>query len=314
MKNKLLVSAFAMAILAFALTSCENKSKVTDVCSDMIKESIHKSARSLVQLDEQTLTISEYEFLGGVDDNRLVYRTISFGNGVNEPKRVDTLTYEYGEWGESNTSFSLFVTPETGDPYVLWFKGNALVTPDGRAIGGEGTDNTARVEKWEKTIASFPNTEWEATFRGEFVLDSIFRDSIRTIFIPPMTFKTDTIKVFSGKMDTVSADTTCSYRLEFRRDPVTFANTGHFYMRTVRSTYDRSTQATTIVSEDEKEYDFHWFFSDVSSDARFSIALQPSTAGAEEEKLSISKYKADDEGVASEFLLGGLTYKRPALP
>ena len=48
MKNKLLVSAFAMAILAFALTSCENKSKVTDVCSDMIKESIHKDTTHAV--------------------------------------------------------------------------------------------------------------------------------------------------------------------------------------------------------------------------------------------------------------------------
>ena len=313
MKNKLLVSVFVVAIAAFAFTSCETKSNVTDVCSDMIKESMHKSARSLVQQEGQSLTISEYEFLGGVEDNRMVYRTIAFGNGVDEPKRVDTLTYQYGDWGEANTSFSLIVTPARGESYTLWYKGNAFITPDGRTIGGEGIDNTARVEKWEKTIASFPNTEWEAEFKGEYVKDTVWEDSIRTIFIPPMTFKTDTIKVFKGKMDTLSADTTCYFRFSVNRD-ANHANTGHFYQKSVRSTYDRETKQTTIVSELEKEYDCNWYFSEVSSDAKFTIVLESLTPGVEGDKLSISKYKVDEEGKAAEFLLGGLTYKAPAQP
>ena len=313
MKNKLLVSVFAAAIAMFAFSSCETKSDVTGVCTDMVKQSLHKSARSLVQQDEQKLTISEYEFLGGVDDNRLVYRTIAFGNGVNEPKKVDTMTYEYGEWSEQNTVYSLYVTPRNGEPFTLKYKGNALITPDGRAIGGEGTENTARVEKWEKTIASFPNTEWEAMFEGEYLLDSVFEDSIRTIFIPPMTFKTDTIKVFKGKMDTVNADTTCYFRFDVERNAAN-ANTGHFYKRSVRSKYNREAQKADTLSIEIKEYDCTWFFSDVSSDAKFIVTLKSTTAGVDGDVLSISKYKTDDAGKASDFLLYGLTFTAPAVP
>ena len=309
MKNKLLVSVFATAVVAFAFTSCEKpKTDVTAVCSDMIKSSIHKTPRSLVLVDGEKLTIEEYEFPGDINDNRLVFRTIAFGNGVNTPKKVENLTYEYGEWQDQNTTFSLRVFPEAGAPYTLLYRGNALITPEGHVIGGEGLNNAARVEKFEKTLASFPNTKWEGSFRGEFVLDSIFRDSIRNIFIPPATYKKDTFKIFTGKMDTLSADTVCYYSIEFKQDAATAATTGHFYQKSVRSTYDRATKEETIVSQDVKEYDHNWFFSDVSSDAKFVIMLK-STTTADSEKLSISKYKTDDAGKPAEFLLNGLTFK-----
>lgn len=310
MKNKLLVSVFA-AVIVFAFTACETKSNVTDVCTDMVKQSMHKSPRSLVELDGQVLTISEYEFLGGVDDNRLVYRTISYGNGVSQSEKILNATYEYGAWNENNTAFSLFVTGPEG-PYTLWYKGNAFITPDGRAIGGESTDNVARVEKWKKTIASFPNTEWEATFQDEFIRDSVYKDSIKTTFIPPMTFRYDTIRVYAGYMDTLNADTTCYYRFSVNREGT--SNTGHFYKKEVRSKYDKKTKEVTIISEREKEYDCIWFFSDVSSDAKFSITLQSVTPNVEGDMLNISKYKVDEAGVPTEFLQGGLTFKRPELP
>jgi len=314
MKNKLLVSVFAVGIAAFALTSCETKSNVTDVCTDMVKESMHKSARSLVKLDGQNLAIYEYEFVGGVNDNRLIYRTISSGNGAFSPKKVDTTTYEYGQWGEHNTAFSLIVKPTSGESYTLWYKGNAFITPDGRSIGGEGMNNTARVEKWEKTLSSFPDNEWVGQYAGEYVVDSVFEDSIRVTFIPPMTFRYDTIKVYKGKMDTLSADTTCYVHFELYRNPVTLANTGHYYIKTVRSKYNRETKEVKIISEIEKEYDCNWFFADVSSDAKFTIRLQSLKPGVDGDDLSISKYKVDDAGKASEFLLNGMTFTHPTLP
>ena len=81
MKNKLLVSVFATAVAAFAFTSCEKNEapSVMDVNSDMVKESIHKTTRSLALLDGEVLTMEEFEFPGGVNDNRLIYRTIAFG-------------------------------------------------------------------------------------------------------------------------------------------------------------------------------------------------------------------------------------------
>lgn len=314
---KMLTKSLKMALLfvaaSLALTSCETKSDVTSVCSDMIKTSIHKSARSLVEQKEQALTISEYEFLGGVDDDRLVYRTLSFGNGVYKAKRVDTLSYQYGNWADNNTSYSLFVTPRDGEPYTLWYKSNSLVTPDGRVLGGETANNIARVEKWEKTLASFPNTGWEATFRGEYVVDSIYEDSIKTTFIPPMTFKKDTLRVWKGKMDTLNADTTCYFSIQFNHDPQTLANTGHFYKNSVRSKYDRDTESVEIISQTPKEYDFNWYFLDVTSDAKFSIVLSSTTPGVAGDTLSISKYKTDDAGESLEFLLGGLTYTHPVV-
>lgn len=313
MKNKLLVSVFAMAVAAFAFTSCETKSDVTAVCTDLVKQSLHKNPRSLVQLDGQTLTIVEYEFPGGVDDNRLTYRSISFGNGTFTPKAIDNQTYAYGDWSEHNTVYSLLVTPSAGDPYTLKYKGNAFITPDGKEIGGEGTNNTARVEKWEKTINNLPNTDWEAMYAGEYVMDSVFEDSIRSRFVPGQGIVVDTIKVFNGKMDTISADTTCYFNFDLKRS-ASLVNTGHFYKKSIRSTYNRETEKVDTISVTIKEYDFNWFFADVTSDAKFVIRLQSITPGVEGDNLSISKYKLDDAGQPAEFLLGGLTYTRPANP
>ena len=227
MKNKLLVSVFAMATAMFAFTACESKTDVMGVCNDLVKTSLHKSTRSLVQQKGEALTISEYEFPStDVNDNRLVYRTLSFGNGTNLIKEEVNLTYQYGEWTEDGTQFSLLVNQPGKEPYTLLYRSNAFVTPDGRVIGGEGLNNAARVAKWEKVLASFPNTDWEAKYAAEYVLDSVMRDSIR--FTPfPRPGRYDTIQIWTGKMDTVSADTTCTFEYTFNRNATTFANTGH---------------------------------------------------------------------------------------
>ena len=320
MKNKLLVSVFAVAIAALAFTSCETKSDVTEVSTDLLKRTLHgvntgtSAVRGFAQLDGSTLILAEYEFPSkNVDDPILLHRVIAFGDGTSEPKKVDTLNYEYGEWQSQNTVFTLFVTPKTETPYVLKYNGDALVRPDGRVYGGSSAANAARVEKWEQVIATLPNTDWEGEFRGDFVLDSVFRDSIRTTYIPPMTFITDTLKIFDH-MDTVAADTTCLYKLSFKRAK-DFANTGHYYKKEVRSKYDRETKETKIISEDVYEYDFRWWFSEVSSEKKFSVQLANTTMpGVEGDKLSISKYELDSAEVASSFLLGGVTYTRPVKP
>ena len=316
MKNKLLVFAFAVAVVVFGFTSCENKptANVQDVCGDMIQETLHKSARGLSEQEGQVLTISEYDFLGGVKDNRLVYRTLTFGNGVFKAKTVDSLTYEYGEWNENRTTYTLLVTPRTGDPYTLVYQSNTFIAPDGRVYGGDGTANTARVEKWENVINTFPNTKWEGIFEDEYVLDSILEDSIRTTLLPPTFIPViDTIKIWKGKLDTVNADTMSYCRVDFDRN-ASMANTGHYYKRTVRSKYSKKTQTVDTVSVKEKEYDFTWHFSEVSSDSRFVVVLKSTTAGVTGDTLSISKYKLDDAGKAHEFMQGGVQFLYPAVP
>ena len=309
MKNKLLVSVFATAIAAFAFTSCENKSDVTGVCTDMVKESIHSTPRSLVKMDKHALSIVEYDFCGGVNDNRLLYRTIAFGDGVFSPKNVDTLLYTYGEWEEHNTQYYLNVTPKDGEPYKLIYKGNAFITPEGITIGGEANDNVARVEKLEKIVNCLPNTRWEGNYEGDFVLDSVFRDSIRTRFIPPMTFITDTIQIFD-RMDTVAADTTCYFLIEFNRDATTFANTGHYYRKEVRSKYDKKSHICDTISVNVKEYDSNWYIDAFTSDSRFSIGFLSATPGITGDPISISKFVMNDASKPDGFLYNGATFKR----
>lgn len=320
MKNKLLVSVFAMALAVFAFTSCENKSDVTAVCTDLLKATLHgantgtSGARGYVKQDGQQLIIAEYEFPSkNVNDPVLLFRTMAFGDGVYVPKKVDTLSYEYGEWQDQGTVFTLLVTPRTGDPYVLKYLGDGFVAPDGRVYGGSSAANVARVEKWEKVTNTLPNTKWEGAFKGDFVLDSAFRDSIK--FVPfPRPGHYDTIPWFDH-WDTVAADTACYYKLSFERDLTSFVNTGHYYRRAVRSKYDRETKQSTILSEDIYEYDFHWMFTEVSSDKKFTIQLaNTTTPGVEGDKLSIAEYTLDSLGVPSKFLLGGIDYTRPVLP
>ena len=324
MKNKLLVSVFAVGIAVFAFTSCETKSNVTEVCTDLLKGSLHgnaattgdvpSAARGFILLDEQGLHFAEYEFPSkDVNDPVLLYRSIAFGDGLNEPKRVDTLHYEYGEWEAQNTVFTLLVTPKTGDPFVLKYQGDALTGPDGIVYGGTTATNAARVEKLEKVANTFSNTDWEATFRGEFVLDSVFRDSV--YWKPfPKPGKWDTIPWFDH-MDTVSADTTCHHKYVFVRDLLTNANTGLYVRKEVRSEYDRVTKETKVISEKVSEYAFRWMISELATDAKFTVQLKKLEIPATEaEKLSISKYALDSLGVASEFTLDGLLYTRPVLP
>lgn len=309
MKNKLLVSTFAVGIALFAFTSCEQKSNVVGVCTDLVKESMHNSARSLVTLDGSLLYIYEYEFLGGVNDDRLLYRTIAYGDGSFNPKKVDTLRYTYGEWGEQNTEYYLNVTPKTGDPFKLIYSGNAFITPDNKVIGGEANNNVARVEKLEKVINCLPNTKWEGLYQGEYVMDSLMRDSIVTNIIPPMTFTFDTIQVFD-RLDTISADTTCYYILEFNRDASTLANTGHFYRREVRSKFNKKTRVCDTISVNVKEYDCNWFFDAFTSDARFSINFVSKTPDVKGDQLGISKFVMNDASKPDGFIYKGADFTR----
>ena len=309
MKNKLLVSTFAVGIALLAFTSCEQKTDVMGVCSDLVKESLHSTPRSLVKLEGNSLSIVEYEFAGGVDDNRLLYRSIVFGDGVFSPKKVDTLLYTYGEWEEQNTQYYLNVTPKDGEPYKLIYKGNALITAEGKTIGGEATDNVARVEKLEKVINNLPNTKWEGLYEGDYVLDSVFRDSIRTTFIPPMTFIQDTIKVYE-RMDTVSADTSCYFMIEFNRDATTLANTGHYYRKEIRSKYNLATHTCDTISVKVKEYDSNWYIGVFSSDTRFSIGFLSNTPGIVGDPLNITKFVMNDPSKPDGFLYNGATFHR----
>ena len=320
MKNKLLVSVFAMAIAALAFTACENKSDVTEVTTDLLKQTLHgvttgsSAARGLSQVDATQLYLAEFEFASkDVNDPVLLFREIAFGDGAYLAKKVDTLTYEYAGWQEHGTAFSLLVTSPAGEPFILKYQGDAFIAPDGTVYGGSTAANAARVEKWEKVIATFPNTDWEGTFKGDYVLDSVFRDSIRTTYIPPMTFITDTIKIFDH-MDTVAADTTCLYKLLFERDVNTLANTGHYYRKEIRSKYNKATKETAIISEKVVEYDFHWMFTEVSTEKKFTVQLASTSPDVEGDKLSISKYELDEAGNAASFLQGGVDFKRPVLP
>ena len=310
MKNKLLASVFAVTVAAFAFTSCEKKSNVTEVCSDMVKKSIHASVRSLLEVKDQTLTITEIDFpSANVDDNRMVYRTTSFGNMTPLVKKEESMTFEYGKWNEDQTAYSLLVTPSEGAPFTMWYRGNAIVLPDGRKVGGVGTDNSARVEKLVKVAGTLPNTKWKGEFKGEYVLDSLFRDSIRTRFIPPMTFIVDTIKVFD-RMDTVSADTSCNYILEFYRDATTNANTGRYYREEIRSKYDKATRTCDTISAIVKEYDCTWYINTFLSDSRFSVMFVSTTPEVSGDQIGISKFVMNDQSKPDGFLYNGAAFQR----
>lgn len=323
MKNKLLVTLCAAVAVSLAFTSCKPKSDAQDVCDDLLKTSLHKSPRSLLQLKGETLTIKEFEFASAnVNDNRIIYREISFGNGVDQTKKVLNLTYEYGDWNDNNTGYSLTFNPAT--PYAsALYSGNSFITPDGLAFGGEGNANTARVEKWEKTLGTFLNTKWKGVFEDELVLDSVMRDSIRTRYIPTTgTFVFDTIKIWTGKMDTLNRDTTCTYEFEFNRDAA-FSNTGTCKRTSVRSTYDRATKTADTISMEVENYNYEWFFSEVSSDSKFKIVVVDPDTKAQKDILDISKYKYEEKQdtttvpptvkITHEFLRGGITYKRQNL-
>jgi hypothetical protein len=161
----------------------------------------------------------------------------------------------------------------------------------------------------DKVIGNLPNTKWEGLFEDEFVLDSVFRDSVRVSFIPPMTFIYDTIQVFE-RMDTVSADTTCYYLIDFNRDATTFANTGHYYRKEVRTKYDKSTRTCDTLSVNIKEYDGTWFIDGFSSDSRFSIGFLSATPGTVGDPLSISKFVMGDASKPDGFLYNGASFHR----
>lgn len=307
MKNNRLLYACVVAALAGVFTSCEPKSNVMDICGDLLKETMYKSpARSMMKVDGLTTYFEEYELVGGQKEQKMVRRTLTFGDKVYVPQQDENLSFQYGEWGDKNTSFSLYVTPETSAPYTLWYQNNAFKTPAGTIIGGDGTNLSARIERMESTMKIFPNTEWAGEFKGEFVLDSAFKDSVYNVPIPfPPFFKQETKRVFAGRMDTVSADTTCRFELVVNRDPVSFENTGVYTKVSCRWTYDRDAKAAKLVSKDSVTIDYHWTISDFTSPSKFTVLIQDNTS-EEQSSLSISKF---DMEKTKSLLLGGVTYK-----
>ena len=123
---------------------------------------------------------------------------------------------------------------------------------------------------WESVI---PMTEHR--IGAGYVLDSVFRDSIRTRFIPPTTFVTDTIKIFD-RIDTIPADTLCSCMNKELKSYYTFslqAEPGvEFKLREVNDP-DWSNQIVYYDEASGQWYDFSNFVLDIPSDYEWIIDL-----------------------------------------
>lgn len=164
------------------------------------------------------------------------------------------------------------------------------------------------------------NTDWEATFRDKYEVDSVFRDSIYKHMSHGKIVR-DTIKVFDH-LDTLCADTTACYYVKLNRDSA-YKNTGFFSLTEFHVKYDSVSKTNDTSDIKIKEYDFEWYFSEVSSDAKFKIILKDASTGEAKDTLDISKYKYETKvdtttvppttKVTHEFLRGGLMYKRPAV-
>jgi len=159
-------------------------------------------------------------------------------------------------------------------------------------------------------LNNFLNTDWEGVLEENIVLDSVMMDSVYKYRVGGKTYY-DTIKVWTGEMATTFADSTV-YTFDVKRDASSLANTGHYVKKFKRYNYNKETKEKTFLGDSIiKEYDYTWYFSEVSSDSKFSITLKSTTSGVEGDVLGISKYKLDTLGAAAEFLLDGVTYKRP---
>ena len=289
MKNKLLVSACAVAMMASMFTSCKQKVDF-DAIADGVSEKTLQGYFSGAEVfgDALVMNVVQYNF---AEDGSVERTTMEIGDGVYKaPASKKYSSWSFGDYFEGDKGRYLTLNAADGtEPLKLKY-----------CFGGIMEDaQPAALDKNDK-IASIPSTnadvlgkKWYGNDTTYYKIDTIVDvrrlDTIYTYtpkkdpetgkymkdstghIIYEQTIKEIKESFIPTKMKWPIAPKTIDIRcIELYRDSTTLANTGKWYM--LSKAYDMNEKRITKLTKDTTaSYDFHWTYYTYSSSSAFVI-------------------------------------------
>ena len=314
MKNKLLVSVFAMALVGLSFTSCKEKTDFDAIVNQISKETLKGYfSGSEAEANNLVMRIAQYQFL---ESDSVIRTVLALGDGVNgQPATRKFASWSFGEYNNGGKGRYLTLDPgnEGGEPLVVNFINGGIVE-EGQP---EAIDQNNKIKDVVPAQDNMVGKNWYANDTVWFTIDTtvtqIQYDTIYT-YKPkkdPETGKTmrddeghviyeQTIKEIKEKEVPVKqkkkvTPTKVDIRqLVLSRDPQTFANTGTWYLKTEAYSVDKTTRKSETLVDSLSTYNFHWSFENFTSSS--SVVIKARQDGGKDELFEIS-YDAAKEAI-----------------
>lgn len=288
MKNKLLVSACAVAILSVMFTSCKPKTDFDAIANNVSKGTLQGYFSGAQILGENLVTsVAQYQF----DEDGTVKRTImEVGDGVYKaPVTTVYSSWEFGEYCDANKSRYLILTPKDGGEKLTLKYTTGGILEEGQPAA---MDLNNKVSDIASTDTLLLNKVWignDTTYHkidttvDVMKYDSIFKrarakdeqgkplsdDDGNPIYIRVLDH-VDSALVPTKMKWPIAPKTINVRKLELYRDPATLKNTGKWFM--VSKAYDiDSTRTTKITTDTASAFDFRWAYETYSNSAAYSV-------------------------------------------
>lgn len=306
MKNKLLVSACAMALLASVFTSCKEKTDFDAIVDGVSTQTLKGYFSGAAAADDAVvMSVLQYNF---ADDGTVERTVMSLGDGVYKaPETTKFSSWSFGEFVNNNVARKIKLNPANGgDPMEVEFylggimeEGQPMaldindkvkdIVPTQDALTGKKwfgndttyykKDTTVNIMKYDTVYTYKPKKDPET---GKTMKD----DEGHVIY--EQTIKSVDSTLVPTKMKVNIAPKTVDIRsLELYRDASTLANVGKW--KVIAKTFTLKGTESIIETDVEDEYEFKWCFNSFASAAAFQIKARK--ANGKDELIDV-KYDA----------------------
>ena len=284
MKNKLLVSAFAMAFVALAFTSCKEKVDFDAICDGISNQTV-QGIFSGASLYGDSLFVTEYNFK---KDGTVEFVGMVTGDGIYKaPIKAQFSSWEFGEYNNQKLGRYIILHPADGSEARKVNFIRAAIEEDGLPIMGDKNDKVTDLPKTETAITG---KKWHGNDTTFYKIDTIMNvmqvDSIVYKHKEGKKYVIDSVHYDTTYIQTkmkwaVGPKTIAERRIELNRNETTLENTGKWYMVEKAYEYDKNRNPKQVL-DTISSYDFHWTFVSYASTAAFSIvATEDGTNHAE---------------------------------
>ena len=288
MKNKLLVSVLAVALTAFLLTSCREKTDFNAITNNLSEQTL-KGYFSGAETSGTEMTLNVIQYLFN-EDGTVERSVMALGDGVYKaPVSAKFSSWTLGDYYDGNAGRFLNLYPEEGGEAlkVKFYAGGifeenqpgasdkndkvgSLVSSQDELVGkiwyGNDTvfhkiDTVIDVTKYDTTYTYKPKKDEDGNTMKDEEGHVIYEQTIKSI----------TESVVPTKMKWPVAPKTINIRsLELNRDASSLVNTGKWSM--VYKEYDMdANRVITAKVDTASSYDFHWCFETYSSTSSYII-------------------------------------------
>ena len=288
MKNKLLVSVFAVAIVASFMTSCREETDFDAIVTDLSMQTLRGYFSGAEASEtEMNLNVIQYQFL---DDNTVKRTVMTLGDGADGTSQTrEFSSWALGDYYDGKAGRFLYLYPKDGgDVFTVKFYAGGIIE-EGQPVAGDKNDKISAIlpsqeaivgKKWcaydtlyHKIDTIIEVEKYDTTFTYKPKKDpetgKVMKDSAGHTMYEQTVSKIDTLIVQTKIKKPIAPKSISVRKLELNRD-ASFANTGKWYMEYKEYDIDEN-RVVTLKTDTTSTYNFHWCFESYSSAAAYTI-------------------------------------------